>query len=378
MESSKIKVVQVLGRMMAGGAESTVLNHCELLDLDKVSLSFIVQDDSVYIPYERIRKMNGKIYVIPSYKKLAAYLSACRRVFTEIQPDIVHANMNALSCLSLKVAKDCGVPVRIAHSHSTASKGEGIKNLAKNMLRPFSRRYPTHLLACSEAAGRWLFGDDAVDSGMVHILRNAIDLEKFRFSEDRRAKIRTSLGIPIGHVVIGQVGRLAFQKNQLFTLRVLQQLIREGEHDICLLLIGEGDDQLMLKQKVAEFGLERYVRFLGIRNDVSDILQGIDVMMFPSRYEGLGMVAVEAQVAGCPVLASDNVPNEAMIAQDLFARMSLRDELTKWSGNVRRLVEDNANSRKSREVEARACGYDIRESSRQLQSLYMRFMKEVS
>lgn len=373
-----MKVVQVLGRMMAGGVESTVLNHCELLDSHQVSLYFMVQDDSVYIPYERIHKMGGRVILIPSYKKIPEYLSACRSVFTEIQPDIVHANMNALSCFSLKVAKECGVPVRIAHSHSTASKGEGVKNLAKNVLRPFSRQYPTHLLACSEAAGRWLFGNAAVDSGMVHILKNAIDLKKFHFSEIRRTRIRRSLGIPSDQVVIGQVGRLAFQKNQIFTLRVLQQLIREGDQNICLLLIGEGDDHLMLKQKVSEFGLEGYVRFLGIRDDISDLLQGIDLMMFPSRYEGLGMVAIEAQVAGCPVLASDNVPNEAKITSDLFVRIGVGDELSKWSCMARHLVKGNSEIRKSREKEARACGYDINESSRQLLNWYMQFMEEVS
>lgn len=377
MSVERIKVVQILGRMMAGGVESTMLNHCELLDRDKVELYFVAQDDSTFIPRERISQMRGKICMVPSYKHLPQYMQACRRLFSAIHPDIVHSNMNALSCFPLKAARDCGVPVRIAHSHSTGSKGEGVKNLAKDVLRPFATVYPTHLLACSEAAGRWLFGDPAVSSGKVHILKNAINLEKFQFSQVRRDDTRAVLGISSDQMVVGQIGRFAFQKNQEFTLRVVAQLIKQG-HDVVLLLIGDGDDRSMLEQKSRELGVDNHVRFLGIRDDVADLLQAMDVMLFPSRYEGLGMAAVESQATGCPVLASTEVPEEASLAPDIFIRMSLDASPADWAESAWSLAERTVSSRHSRDKDARIAGYDLRQSSQQLFEWYKQFLNEES
>lgn len=377
MSKRKLKVVQILGRMMSGGVESTILNHCELLNSDKVELYFVAQDDSTYIPRDRISRMGGTVSIVPSYKHLPQYMKACRELFSDIRPDIVHSNMNALSCFPLKAAKDCGVPVRIAHSHSTASKGEGVKNLAKDVLRPFATMYPTHLMACSEAAGRWLFGNPTVDAGKVHILRNAINLEKFSFSQVRRENSRTALGISPDQIVFGQIGRFAFQKNQEFTLRVFSQLIEQG-HDAVLLLIGDGDDRLALERESTELGLDRRVRFLGIRDDVDDLLQAMDVMFFPSRYEGLGMVAVEAQATGCPVLASTEVPREAAIVPVLFTQLSLDASPAEWARKAWRLAEEGRNTRCSHDTDARMAGYDLLESSRQLLKWYQQFFQEES
>ncbi|PLS23808.1 glycosyltransferase, partial [Bifidobacterium imperatoris] len=144
-----IRVAQVVGRMMGGGVEATVMNHYRHVDHDRVQFDFIVQDDSTVVPAEEIESLGGRVFEIPSYKRLPAYMKACERLFRELRPSIVHSHMNSLSVFPLKAAKDADVPVRIAHSHSTSNPREYAKTAMKMVLRPFSRVYPTHYAACS-------------------------------------------------------------------------------------------------------------------------------------------------------------------------------------------------------------------------------------
>lgn len=218
-----IRIAQIIGKWLGGGVEAVVMNYYRHLDHSKVQFDFICDDDSTNIPYDEIEKLGGKVILIPPYQKVFKYQKELRRVLRDGKYKIVHSHINTLSVFPLYAAKKVGVPVRIAHSHSTTNKKEWKKNLLKQVLRPFSKKYATNYMCCSELAGRWLFGDKAYDEGKVYLLNNAIDLDKFKYDKKIGDKKRKELGIKEDTIVIGHIGRFVVQKNHNFLIDIFNQ-----------------------------------------------------------------------------------------------------------------------------------------------------------
>lgn len=278
-----IRIAQIVGKWLGGGVEAVVMNYYRHLDHSKVQFDFICDDDSTNIPYDEIEKLGGKVILIPPYQKVFKYQKELRRVLREGKYKIVHSHINTLSVFPLYAAKKVGVPVRIAHSHSTTNKKERKKNLLKQVLRPFSKKYATNYMCCSELAGRWLFGDKAYDEGKVYLLNNAIDLDKFKYDKKIRDKKRKELGIKEDTIVIGHIGRFVAQKNHTFLIDIFNQFHKKEKNSI-LLLAGQGPLQEEIKNKVRELGLDDSVGFLGQRNDANELYQAFDVFLLPSLY----------------------------------------------------------------------------------------------
>ncbi|NMM99125.1 glycosyl transferase [Bifidobacterium sp. DSM 109959] len=358
---------------MGGGVEATVMNHYRHIDRDKVQFDFIVQDDSTVVPVDEIESLGGRVFTIPSYKQLPLYIKECEKLFRKLHPVIVHSHMNALSVFPLGAAKRAGVPVRIAHSHSTSNPREYAKTAVKMCLRPFSRVYPTHYAACSHYTAQWLFGSQLDKAGKVKIIRNAIEPETFHFNAAVRAAKRSELGIGDNQLLIGQVGRMCFQKNQLFTLDVFKQVL-ERRPDAILALAGDGDMMDEVRKRIHELGIERSVKVLGIRKDMNQLCQAFDVLALPSTYEGLSVVAVEAQTAGLPILASTNVSKETDVIPGLIQFIPLKNK-AQWinamvSAPVAEQHQDTHNL-------IRQAGYDITNSAQQLSGWYQKLFSEV-
>ena len=206
-----IRVAQVMGKMLGGGVESVVMNYYRHIDRNKVQFDFLVDDDSTRVPEEEIKELGGRVLHIPPYQHPLRYRKELVRLFREEHWPIVHSHINTLSVFPLSAAKKAGVPVRIAHSHSSMGKGELTKNLMKLALRPLSNLYPTERFACSEYAGKWLFGRDADFT----VIPNAIELEKFCFDPIIRQETRRELGIADDMFLVGHVGRFMPQKIRL-------------------------------------------------------------------------------------------------------------------------------------------------------------------
>lgn len=247
-----MRVAQVVGKMVNGGLEAVVMNYYRHIDRSKVQFDFIVDEDSTVIPREEIERLGGRVYIVPPYQKLNRYIPALIRLFRENEYKIVHSHLNTLSVFSLYAAKKAGVPVRIAHNHSTAAKGEIKKNLLKYTLRPFAKVYATHYAACSKYAGEWLFGKKAVECGQVTIFNNAIDLNKFKYDEDVRREVRKELGVE-DKFVIGHVGRFCYQKNQEFVIDIFVEVYKKNPNAV-LLMIGDGPDRAKIEKKVRDLG----------------------------------------------------------------------------------------------------------------------------
>lgn len=327
-----IRIAQIVGKWLGGGVEAVVMNYYRHLDHSKVQFDFICDDDSTNIPYDEIEKLGGKVILIPPYQKVFKYQKELRRVLREGKYKIVHSHINTLSVFPLYAAKKVGVPVRIAHSHSTTNKKEWKKNLLKQVLRPFSKKYATNYMCCSELAGRWLFGDKAYDEGEVYLLNNAIDLDKFKYDKKIRDKKRKELGIKEDTIVIGHIGRFVAQKNHTFLIDIFNQFHKKEKNSI-LLLAGQGPLQEEIKNKVGELGLDDSVRFLGQRNDANELYQAFDVFLLPSLYEGLPVVGVEAQASGLLCFLSDDMTKETKVL-DSTAFMSLSNTDDEWATSI--------------------------------------------
>lgn len=314
-KSEPIIVAQIMGKWVGGGVESVIMNYYRHIDRSKIQFDFICDEDSTNIPYDEIEKLGGKVILCPPYQKLPKYLKFLKQLFREKKYRIVHSNINTLSVFPLYAAKKAGVPVRIAHSHSTSNPREWKKNLIKNALRPFSKVWATDYFACSELAGRYLFGDKTFDKGEVKIIRNAIDVEKFKFDPEARKKLRKEISIADDDFVIGHIGRFVEQKNHRFLIDVFTEV--KKKKNAKLVLVGQGPLREEMEQKVKDLGLEKDVFFLGQRNDTNKLYSVFDVFCLPSLYEGLPVVGVEAQANGVPCVFSDRITKETIVNKNI-------------------------------------------------------------
>lgn len=362
-----IRVASVIGRYIGGGVEAVTINYYRNIDKNKVQLDFICDEDSTNIPYEEIERMGGKVIIIPSYSKPFKYHKALKRVLKEGNYKIIHSNINTLSVFSLFAAKCAGVPVRIAHSHSTTNKKEKKKNLMKQILRPFSKVFATDYMCCSELAGRWLFGNKEYDKGNVYLLNNAIDLDKFKYNESLRKKKRNELGIKDDTLVIGHIGRFVAQKNHDFLIDIFNEIHKKNNNSI-LLLAGQGPLMEDIKNKVKELNLEDSVKFLGQRNDANELYQAFDVFLLPSLYEGLPVVGVEAQAAGLLCYLSDDMTKETKVL-DITKFMSLNNTPKEWADNILDDVKKYKRIDTSKDMTAK--NFNIKEEAKKLEEYYL-------
>ena len=362
-----VRVAEIVGKWLGGGVESVVMNYYRNIDRTKVQFDFICDEDSTDIPYGEIERLGGKVIIVPPYQKVAAYHKELKRVLKEGGYRIVHSHVNTLSVFSLCAAKGARVPVRIAHSHSTTSKKEVKRNILKQILRPFSKRYATDYMCCSEVTGRWMFGDRTYDAGKVFLLRNAIDLDKFRYDEEIRRRKRAELGIGDGTFVVGHIGRFVTTKNHAFLLDIFDE-IHKRESDSLLLLAGKGPEEEAVKEKVGSLGLEDAVKFLGQRSDVAELYQAFDAFVLPSLYEGLTVVGIEAQAAGDPCFFSDAMTTETKVT-DGAVFISLGESAGAWAEKI--LSDVRGFTRRDTHAELAASGYDIKREASRLEEKYL-------
>ena len=306
-----VRVALVLNRMDSGGIEAVVMNYCRRIDSGRVAFTLFVCRDSLLPQREELEKLGIPVCLIPPYTHVGEYQRTLLREFREGRFDIVHAHLNTMSVFPLFAAWRAGIPVRICHNHTTAHWGEGKKTFLKYLLRPFNKIFATHYFACSRFAGEWMFGKSTFEKGRVRVMTNAIDAEVFSYDPAARERLRRELKIPADAKVVGHVGRLTYQKNQEFLFRLTAELERRGIRAF-LLLVGGGEMEGELREKVRAMGLEAQVIFAGVREDVAKTYSAMDLFYLPSYYEGFGLVALEAQASGLPCICSMQVPGEVL------------------------------------------------------------------
>lgn len=332
-----IRVAQIVGKWIGGGVESLILNYYQNMDRTKIQFDFICDEDSTDIPYDKIKKLGGSVILIPPYQHPFKYHRKLKQILKKGNYKIVHSHISTMSVFSLFAAKCAGVPVRVAHSHSTTNKKEKKKNLLKQILRPFSKVFATDYMCCSELAGRWLFGDKEYNNGNVYLLNNAIDLDKFKYDENIRNSKRKELNISDDMFVIGHVGRFVEQKNHRFLIDIFNEIHKKNSNSI-LILAGQGPLMEKMKAKVEKLDIKDCVRFLGQRNDINELYQAFDVFCLPSLYEGLPIVGVEAQAAGLLCILSDEMTKETKVL-NTTKFLSLKQEPIEWANCIIKIMK---------------------------------------
>lgn len=357
-----IRILHVVTYMGRGGLETMLMNYYRTIDRSQVQFDFLVHRDFEAAYDQEIQALGGRIYHV---SRLIPWSNAYRKKLKNFFNDhpeykIVHVHQDCLSSVALQCAKECGVPVRIAHSHNS-NQDKNIKYLIKLYYKRFIPYFATDLFTCGKDAGNWMFGNVP-----FQILKNAIDSADYLFDEKRRKSVRESLMIPENALVLGHVGRFSPQKNHAYLIDLFRA-VHAKRHDSFLLLIGDGELRPAIAEKIKALSLEDCVVFTGLRSDVPDLLQAMDVFVFPSLYEGLPVTLVEAQASGLPCLISANIPNDCDLTE-LITRISLDESPETWAEQIILAKND---SRKNTQSEIAATGFDIVENAKWLQNFYL-------
>lgn len=344
-----------------------LFGYYKYIDRNKFVYDCIVDEDSPHVPYNEVNSLGGNLIFVPPYRRQPAYQKALYTLFTSNHYPLVYSHLNTLSVFPLFAAWRAGIPIRIAHNHSIAGRGKGefLRNVMKYTLRPFSKIFPTHLCACSKFAGRWLFGDKAMNAGRVKIWNNAVELERYAYNEKVRNDTRQSLKLS-DKFVVGHSGRFESVKNHDFLVDIFAEIHRR-RNDAVLLLAGDGPLMGEVTGKVKRLGLNDSVVFLGNVSDMERYYQAMDVFIFPSLYEGLGMSAVEAEISGLPVIASRELPDDAKICENLRF-MPLKKSASEWAEEALRISDGHV--RRDMSEYAREAGFDIKLQGAKLSEWY--------
>lgn len=356
-----IRVAQIMGKLWAGGVEMVVFNYYRAIDKSKVQFDFYYDEDSTVEPPQDLIDMGARFIKVPPYQKLPEYLKVLRRKFKNNQYTIVHSHINTLSVFPLYMAWRCGVPIRIAHNHSVPGGESKGRTCLKYFLKFFSRMFPTDYFACSEKAGRWLFGDRNYEAGKVTVVKNALDFAKFRPSDETVVSLKKEFGIE-DKFVVGHVGRFTFAKNHKFLIDLFAK-ISEIRNDAVLMLVGDGEMHEKIHQWVSEYDLTDKVVFIGQVSNPEKYYRLADVMVIPSIFEGLSLTTIESQVAGIPVVVSTAIPEEAIISNGCI-RLDLKSNL--WMNTILNSLNVKV------KLDERSKAYEIVGASKTLERWYLR------
>ena len=371
----QVHVLVLYTVMDRGGAEAIIMNYMRNINRDIIKFDFLTNRDYRAAYEDEIESLGGKVYhMCPMYPgKFHRYKKEVREFLKE-HPEykIIHSNLEERSYLPLKVAKKMGVPVRISHSHNRPL-GINPKLIVRYYFRFMLKFYNTHMFACGEEAGDWLYGKK--NRSNVTIMNNAVDANQYRYNPEVSKEMKKQLGIE-GKKVIGHVGRFFPQKNHDFLIDIFNEIYKKDK-DTVLLLVGGGelDDALknQIKEKVRNLGLEDAVEFLGVREDVDRIVQTFDVFLLPSLFEGLPVTMVEAQAAGLPCVISDKVPIQCDLTGNVWV-VPLEESPEKWAD----VVLDKANNFEKRDTyqQIADAGFDIKSQAKWLEEFYVKVLEE--
>lgn len=358
-----VRILQIGLSSYPGGVENAIMNYYRCMDKEAVQFDFVCTEDSLAYS-EEMESYGARIFYLPSPKgHMLRYRKALKRTINEGKYDAVHVNMlSAVNLFSAVFAKHTCATRVIAHAHNASLPGK-VKRLAHRVLKCFVPLFVTDRLACSKEAAVWLFGNKGAEK--TRIVKNAIDYDKYRFDAGVREKMRAQYGFAENEPVIGHVGRFGEEKNQRFLVDCLADL-KKRLPNARLLLVGDGPLRETVKEQARALGLEDSVTFVSGVSCAAPYYQMMDAFCLPSLHEGLGIAAIEAQIAGLPCVCSTGVPQATAIMK-ATERIAL-SEREAW---VERLVQMLGLPRRAADEEEIArVGYSIADEAVKLQEFY--------
>lgn len=365
-----IRVLNIVECMQAAGIESYIMNVYRNIDKDKVQFDFWITRNQKEFYDNEISSLGGRKFVTDRtkikstgirvfFESYDLYKFLKKQKFEIIQ---IHTG-TPLRFMYLIAAKMAGVKKRIYHSHSAEvfgpHKGLKIKKIIFSIIKNFIPLFATDLFACSELAGKWMYPKSYQDK--VQIIHNGIDMNKFKFNNDIRKEYREKASLT-DEIIVGHVARFNEQKNHTFLIDVFKEVVKE-DSKYQLWLIGTGELEGQIKEKVKKLNLSKNVKFLGVRNDVNKLMQAMDIFVLPSNYEGLPVVGIEAQVVGLQCFFSDKITQEVKITSNV---KFLQLDVEEWKYNI--LNTNNLN--RNTGIVVNNFNYDISNTIEKLMELY--------
>ncbi|NCC54408.1 MAG: glycosyltransferase family 1 protein [Erysipelotrichia bacterium] len=378
---NEIRVLQYVRILDSGGIEAYIFSHLRLMDRTKVNFDFLLLRDQKEFYDDELYNLGCKKHILRFRESKSKIISIYNRnkafkKFLVEHPEykIIHfQSIGSDGCFDIMTAKIMGVKVRIAHSHIASDYKltgySGVKKQLKKIIiwirqkiiRRIVTNCATDYLACSKEAVQWMYLPSVYDKAIV--AKNAIKTNQFGFSESERIRIRKQLDLE-NKYVIGHVGRFVYSKNHLFFLDLMTELVKRDD-DVRLLLVGGGHLLEPFKNDVKARGLDKYIVFYGETTEVYSVINAFDIFAFPSHYEGLGIVAVEAQANGLKCVLSDTIPHEVKVLDSLeFISLDNKDA---WCRALLKKTE-----RDPRGVDkVKQSGYDIDECAKKMENFYI-------
>ena len=326
-----IRIVHNITSLHLGGSQAFVMNMYRNIDRSKVQFDFVVTPETKEGFYDEITNLGGKIFSCPRYKGTnhIQYNKWWDDFFNE-HPEykVIHGHVRSTASIYLKIAKRHGL-VTIAHSHST-SNGNGISAIVKRIMQLPIRKQADYLFACSDKAGKWLYGEKAITQQNYYMIPNGVDLKRFEFDVNKRNQMRMTLGIKKDMMILGHIGRLSTPKNHKFLLNVFNKYHKINSNSK-LLLVGDGELFDCIKEHIDKLNISDAVIMTGSKQNTEDYYQVMDIFVFPSLWEGLPVSVVEAQANGLQCLISDVITHDVDLT-DLIQYLPLDEEL--WLGAI--------------------------------------------
>ena len=370
--NSGIRVLRGLGNLNRGGMETNIMNLYRKTEREKVQFDFVIHTTETCSYEKEIQELGGKIYRIPKFTgtNFFQYKKAWEELFENLKEyKIIHCHVRSTASIYMPIAKKHGL-ITIAHSHNTSS-GSGLKAIIKDVFQIPIRYQADYMLACSEDAGKWLFGKKALQKDTFKVVYNSIDTKKYIFSALVRKDEREKLGIKNNAFVIGNVGRFHPQKNHKYLLEIFEK-ISQNNKDAILLLVGDGVLREEIKNKISEKNLNKKVILTGETSKVFNLLQAMDVFVFPSLFEGFGNVLLEAQSNGLPCVISDNIPKSTHIIPSLIHSLSLNDNIDLW---VKTICCSKRETHFPCDEFVAEAGFDVNKTAKWYQNFYLEIYK---
>ena len=358
------RLLCIVSSLDTGGAETFMMKIFRELPQD-YKIDFIVSTTTGYYENE-VQKLGGKIYRIPLRTKhpLAVFKDIKNIVRNNKYNYVLKLCDTPIGYFDLLAAKKGGAKKICIRSCNASSSESTAKHLINTVLRPAFNRISNVKLAPSRLAAEYTFGKKEVDNGKVHLLKNAVDLNKYQYSSEGRKRIRKEYGIKDNQIVIGHIGRFNYQKNHSFLLEIFREIKNEN-NSAGLLLVGDGEKKKEICDKAKRIGIYDNIIFTGIRSDIPELLSAMDVFLFPSFFEGMPNTIIEAQAVGIPCVLSDTITAEADVT-GLLTYVPLHNNPYDWKNAVLKSLKRERIDTKENMIQA---GYEISNSVKEFVKL---------
>lgn len=367
------RVLHIVSAMDRGGAETLLMNVYRNLDRSKLQFDFVTHRSDKGNFDDEIQQLGGKIYNIPSLGNVGpiSYVKKLAEIMSSNSYIAVHSHTDYQSGFPALAAKIARIPHRICHSHSNNwPMNEGIKQkLLLKVLQSIIKFSATQYCSCSQEAGAFLFGQKAVKKNRVTILKNGIDLSQYLDETITKTSVIREFGLDQNAKIIGHVGKFSKSKNQIFILKILKELVNKDKSYVAL-LVGDGPLKAKIEHEAENIGLSKHVRFLGVRSDIPRLMKAFDVFLFPSIFEGFGIVTVEAQISGTPCIMSNSVPISTDMGIGLVRYLSLKEHPGKWAEEVEKTIHIKKPEKETLVKALSEKGFSIQQNIEEWMKLY--------